>query len=90
MIEKELLDVFVQFGAAGLVGTMWLVERRASSKRESQLGQAHEKLVTQIEERGALIEVVRDNTRAITLLEVGQRGLADALRREPTKPQDRS
>lgn len=80
MVAQEIIDVLVQFGAAGLMGAMWLVERRASAKREAQLGVAHEKLLGQLEERAALIEVVRDNTRALAMLESGQRGLADALR----------
>lgn len=79
-MEREVLDILVQFGAAGLMGAMWLIERRASAKRESQLSTAHERILTQIEERGALIEVVRDNTRALALLEAGQRGIAEALR----------
>ena len=68
-----------QFGVAGVMGAMWLIERRASAKREEQLTQAHEQLITQLSERGALVEIVRDNTRALALLEASQRGLVDAL-----------
>jgi len=69
-----------QFGVAGIMGAMWLIERRASARREEQLTEAHEKLIGQIAERGALIDVVRDNTRALSMLEAGQRVLIESLR----------
>lgn len=78
-METEVLSALTQFGVAGMVCAMWLIERRASGKREQQITEAHSKLVGQIEERAALIEVIRDNTRALALLEAGQRGLLDVL-----------
>lgn len=89
MVDQGALDALVQFGAAGLMGAMWLIERRASSKREAQLTAAHERIVSQSDGRVALIEVVRDNTRALTLLEAGQRGIAEALRSARPEPQER-
>jgi len=78
-METELLSAVTQFGVAGMVCAMWLIERRASAKREQQINEAHEKLIGQMDDRAALIEVIRDNTRALCLLEAGQRGLVDAL-----------
>jgi hypothetical protein len=78
--ELGVAGTLAQFGVAGIMGAMWLIERRASAKREEQLTQAHEKLIGQIEDRRTLIELVRDNTRALSLLETGQRGLLEVLR----------
>ncbi len=78
-METEVLSALTQFGVAGMVCAMWLVERRASLHREQQINEAHEKLLSQLDDRAALIEVVRDNTRALTMLESGQRGLVDVL-----------
>ncbi len=78
-METELLSAVTQFGVAGMVCGMWLIERRASAKREQQINEAHEKLITQMDDRAALIGVIRDNTKALCLLEAGQRGLVDAL-----------
>ena len=61
-MEVEAVSSLTQFGIAGLVGCMWIVERRAASVRER------------------LVQALRDNTRALTALEVGQRGIAEALR----------
>jgi len=78
-METEVLSALTQFGVAGMVCAMWLIERRASAKRELQITEAHSKLIGQIEDRAALIEVIRENTRALALLEAGQRGLLDVL-----------
>ena len=78
-MEMEVLSALTQFGVAGMVCAMWLIERSASGKREQEIREAHAALIGQIEERAALIEVVRDNTRALSMLEAGQRGLVDVL-----------
>lgn len=80
VLEADLIGPMAQFGVAGLVGAMWLVERRASAKRERQLSESHETLIAQMGERTALLDVVRDNTRALALLEAGQRVLVESLR----------
>lgn len=78
-METEVIGALTQFGVAGMVCAMWLIERRASAKMEQQINETHAKLIGQIDERAALIEVIRENTRALCLLEAGQRGLLDAL-----------
>lgn len=79
-MAEGVVGTLTQFGVAGMMGAMWLIERRASAKREEQLTRAHEKLIGQIDDRSTLIEIVRDNTRALSLLEAGQRGLVEALK----------
>ncbi|MBO6512538.1 MAG: hypothetical protein JJ974_01060 [Phycisphaerales bacterium] len=78
-METEVIGALTQFGVAGMVCAMWLIERRASAKMEQQINETHAKLISQIDERAALIEVIRENTRALSMLEAGQRGLLDAL-----------
>lgn len=78
-METEVIGALTQFGVAGMICAMWLIERRSSAKMEQQIHEAHAKLIGQINERAALIEVIKDNTRALSLLEAGQRGLLDAL-----------
>lgn len=70
-----------QFGVAGMVCWMWLVERRSSAERERELTQAHAALMESSSGQNAMIEVVRDNTRAMASLEAGQRGLVGAIER---------
>jgi len=87
-MDAEIMGAMTQFGVAGLICWMWLIERRASAERERQISETHRVLMQQREEQDSLIEVVRDNTRAMTALEVGQRelvGLIDRLGRGPDR-----
>lgn len=90
MTEVEILASLTQFGMAGLIAWMWLVERRAATERERQILSAHERLMEQRVQLDSLLKVVGDNTRAVTALESAQRALARAVdtalggrRREP-------
>lgn len=79
-MESELLGAATQFGIAGLMAWMWLTERRASTDRERQMNEAHQRLMEDRVHFGAVIELVRENTRAVTALEAGQRALLDLAR----------
>ena len=81
MIEAEVGAAIAQFGAAGLIGWMWVVERRAAAVREKQLGEAHERLMRERRELETLMNVVQENTRAVAGLEGGQRSLTAAIDR---------
>lgn len=81
MGEVELLGSVAQFGVAGLIAVMWLVERRSALAREKELSEAHGRVMSQKVELDALIEVVRENTRAVAALEGGQRELTALLHR---------
>lgn len=80
-MEVEALASLTQFGVAGLIGWMWIVERRAASVRERQLQEAHDRLIADRTRLEVLVQALRDNTRALTAIEVGQRGVAEVLRR---------
>lgn len=90
-MDAELASSLAQAGAAGLIGWMWLAERRAAAARERQLTDLHERLIQERTALAALVAVVRDNTRALTALEIGQRAIASAIqalasRLAPQKP----
>ena len=80
-MEAEIMGAMTQFGVAGLVCWMWLSERRASADRERQITEAHTKLIRQDEGHRVLIEVVRENTKAMAGIEGGQRELGAAIAR---------
>lgn len=77
----DLIPPLTQFGAAGLIGAMWVVERRAAALRERQIAEAHEALVRRRDELAVLVDVLRDNARAIAGIESAQRAVAEALDR---------
>lgn len=70
-----------QLGAAGLIGWMWLTERRAAAVREKQLADTHDRIMQERTAVSALLAVVSDNTRALAALEAGQRAIAAVLER---------
>lgn len=77
----DLATTITQFGAAGLIAWMWLSERRHGALRERQIAEAHERLLEHRLQLDLLVDVVRDNTRAMSALEAGQRRIADLLDR---------
>ena len=77
------LDSLTSLGAAGLMGAMWLWERRTSQKRESQLDDAHGRIMGDQVKLEELIDVVRQNAEAISRLCTTQDQLLRQLGREP-------
>jgi hypothetical protein len=62
------IDTATSLGAAGLMGAMWLWERRTSQKREQQLDEAHARILGDRVQLDQLIGVVRQNAEAIARL----------------------
>lgn len=62
------LEQLTNLGAAGLMGAMWLWERRTSRQREQQLDEAHTRILSDRVQLSELMDVVRQNTEAITRL----------------------
>jgi hypothetical protein len=85
MIEPATLTALTQLGAAGLIGMLWIIERRHAAQRERQLDETHRRLMGQERELQALLEVIRDNTRALQALESGQRRLIELLDRRTAR-----
>ena len=80
-MEVEALASLTQFGVAGLIGWMWIVERRAAAVRDRQVQEAHDRMLSDKTRLEVLVQALRDNTRALTALEVGQRGFIALLER---------
>ncbi len=78
-MDTDVLGMLTQFGAAGLIGWMWLSERRSALLRERQVGELHERIVRERREADVLVGVVSDNTRAMAALEASQRALVELI-----------
>lgn len=79
--DAHTLATLTQFGVAGLVAAMWLVERRASTHRERQITEMHERLLEERRHIDVLLAALNANTRALAALEAGQRELTSLLTR---------
>ena len=79
-VGPEVLAAMSRFGAAGLIGWMWLSERRSASRRDQQLSEAHEQLRHERVGVSVLVGVVRRNTRALGRLEAQQRAFFGMLK----------
>ena len=79
MTDPDITITLAQFGAAGLMGFMWLSERRAAAARERQLTEAHERLAGERAATSLLQRAVEANTRALGRIEAGQRDLLGLL-----------
>lgn len=62
-------------GAAGLMGAMWLWERRTSRQREQQLDECHARIMADRVQLEQLIEVVQRNAEAMSRLSATQEQL---------------
>ena len=63
-----VFDQFTNLGMAGLMGAMWLWERRNSRQREQQIDEAHGRILGDRVQLEQLLDVVRTNTEAMTKL----------------------
>lgn len=81
MADSALIESMAQFGAAGLMGTLWVWERIYSRKREQELSQAHRQLMKQQQELQVLIDIAQRNTAAIERFEQTQARLTELIER---------
>jgi hypothetical protein len=81
------IDTLASLGAAGLMGAMWLWERRTSQKREQQLDEAHARILGDGVQLEQLMTVVRQNAEAIARLCTTQDQLLRQLERNERKHQ---
>ncbi len=80
------LDGLANLGVAGLMGAMWLWERRTSQKREGQIDEAHARIMSDRVQLEQLMAVVKQNAEAMTRLSSVQ----DQLLRELAKSERRA
>lgn len=55
-------------GSAGLMGAMWLWERRNSRSREQQIDEAHQRIIGDRMQLEQVVSVIRQNTEALARL----------------------
>lgn len=79
-MTPEFITILAQFGPAGLIGLLWIAERRHAAARERQLNETHAKLTAQDQALQLMVGVIKENTRAIATLEQTQRQLIDMAR----------
>ncbi len=79
-MDPQLASMAAQFGVAGLIGWMWLTERRAGAERDKQLSDAQLMLTQGQKSIDVLLRALDDNTRAIAAMEGTQRALVDSIR----------
>lgn len=63
---QPVLDNLASYGAAGLMGAMWLWERRTSSAREKQIEEAHQRIMSDGVKLEALIDLVERTTDTLS------------------------
>ncbi|MEM7229827.1 MAG: hypothetical protein AAF432_13530 [Planctomycetota bacterium] len=80
-MSVELVQALTQFGPAGLIGVLWLLERRAATTRERQLDEAHRELCHEQTRGAELTRLVQEHTAALAGLQEAQRRMADLLLR---------
>ena len=89
-MDPQLATMAAQCGVAGLIGWMWLTERRAASDRDKQLSDAQSMLTQSHKSIDVLLKALDDNTRAIVAMESTQRALIDSLRGTSVPPMVRT
>ena len=60
-----VISDLTSFGAAGLMGAMWLCERRLNRTREQELVESHQRIKRDEQRLSCLTDVVNKNTAAI-------------------------
>ena len=81
MVEAEIMGALAQFGVAGLIGWMWLSERRGAQERERQIAEAHAEIWRERQSLASLIRLVEQNTRALAGVQRQQHELSGAIER---------
>lgn len=65
LLQIALPPDLPSLGVAGLMGLMWLWERRTSQKREQQIDEAHARIMADRIQLEQLILIVRQNAEAL-------------------------
>jgi uncharacterized protein with PIN domain len=80
--DIDIVSELTGLGAAGVMGLMWLWERRYSQKREQQLDDAHARIISDEVKLEELIAVVRQNAEALVRLTTTHEQLLRQLQKE--------
>ncbi len=76
----SFISDLTSFGSAGLMGGLWLWERRLSRLREFQLSQSHERIMRDEQRLSRLIRVIEQNTTAVASFTETQRQTCQTLK----------
>ena len=76
----SIVTDITSMGAAGVMGAMWLWERRASAQRERELTESHERIKRDEQRLDKLTRVVEQATAAITKFEQTQQEMAGLIK----------
>lgn len=76
----SILTDLTSFGAAGLMGAMWLCERKLNRTREQQILEAHNRILRDEQRLHCLGDVVDKTTSAIVRFAAGQQQQNDILK----------
>ncbi len=68
LLQADAFPQLMNLGAAGLMGAMWLWERRTSRQREAQIDEAHARIMADRVQLDQLMDVVRQNAEAMSRL----------------------
>jgi hypothetical protein len=63
-----IIENITNFGIAGIMGAMWLWERKTSRQHEEQLDEAHRRIVADRVQIDVLVDLVKRNTEALSRL----------------------
>ena len=80
MDALSIITDLANFGAAGLMGAMWLWERKLSRLREEQFTEAHCRILRDEQRLDSLVKVVEQNTSAVAGFTETQRQAVEAIR----------
>lgn len=78
-MSLALVTDLANLGAAGLMGGMWLWERRTSRQREEELTAAHGRIIRDEQRLAGLMQVVEHNSQALARLCETQHSIRQAL-----------
>jgi hypothetical protein len=78
-MSEQIMDMLMQMGVAGMMGVLWIWERTLSRKREQQLTDVHDRLMSQREELKVLVRLIQRNTTAIDRFAETQKRLCRLL-----------
>ena len=79
LCDATALDQLTSLGAAGIMGAMWLWERRTSRQREQQIDEAHTRILSDRVQLDQLISVVKQNSEAFARFSAAQEQLLREL-----------
>ncbi len=79
MFPPSMMSDLASFGAAGLMGAMWLWERRHSRCRDDQLDDSHQRIMRDEQRLDRLLDVVQRNTEVIARFTETQHSVRQAL-----------